>query len=86
VTHWPLLSILIWLPILGGVCTLRWAMPARGLRAGSRWLRRGHLPVQHPAVHRLRLASPAMQFVEQLAWIPAYDIHYTSARMASRWR
>ena len=37
-THWPLLSILIWLPILGGVCTL---LAGNARPGAARWIALG---------------------------------------------
>ena len=77
VTHWPLLSLLIWLPILGGVLTL-FAGNARPRLA--RWVALAFalatLALCVPLFAGFDLASPAMQYGERLAWIPAYDIQY----------
>jgi NADH-quinone oxidoreductase subunit M len=74
---WPILSIIIWLPIIGGLLVL-----ASGDRAPnvSRWL------ALFVAVVTFLLSLPlwsgfdsttaSMQFVEKAAWIPAYDIYY----------
>jgi NADH-quinone oxidoreductase subunit M len=74
---WPILSIIIWLPIIGGLLVL-----ASGDRAPnvSRWL------ALFVAVATFLLSLPlwsgfdsttaSMQFVEKAAWIPAYDIYY----------
>ena len=75
--NWPLLSLLIWLPILGGALVL--ALGER--RAGAaRWV---SLAVAL-AVFLLSLslfagfdyAAAGLQFVERREWIPAYDIQY----------
>jgi NADH-quinone oxidoreductase subunit M len=73
----PLLSLLVWLPILGGAVALlagnarpqlaRWialAFAAATLVA-SLWLFTG-----------FDFGNPGMQFIEQHAWVPAYDIQY----------
>ncbi|GAB1407742.1 NADH-quinone oxidoreductase subunit M [Thermomonas brevis] len=77
VTHWPLLSLLIWLPILGGVVTLL-AGNARPQQA--RWIALAFALATFlltiPLFAGFDLASPAMQFLEERAWIPAYDIQY----------
>ena len=75
--NWPLLSVLIWLPILGGLLTLAFgdARAAQGkvfallvavaTFAASLMLFAGH-----------DVSSPAMRFVEDHAWIPSFDIRY----------
>jgi len=75
--NWPLLSVLIWLPILGGLLTLAFgdARAAQGkvfallvavaTFAVSMMLFAGH-----------DVSSPAMRFVEDHAWIPSFDIRY----------
>ena len=77
VTHWPLLSLLIWLPILGGVCSLlagnkrpqlaRWVALAFALATFALTI---------PLFSGFEMGTAAMQFVEQHAWIPAYDLQY----------
>ena len=73
----PLLSLLVWLPILGGALCLalgdarpqaaRWAALAVALAC---------LLLSVPLFTGFDLANPGMQFVERHAWIPAYDIGY----------
>ncbi len=75
--NWPLLSLLIWLPILGGAVVL--ALGDTRAQA-ARWT---SLAVA-VAVFLLSVtlftgfdyAATAMQFVERRAWVPAYDIQY----------
>jgi NADH-quinone oxidoreductase subunit M len=76
--NWPLLSVLIWLPILGGLLTLAFGdaraqqgkvfalVVAVATFAASLMLFAGH-----------DYASPAMRFVEDLPWIPSFDIRYS---------
>lgn len=77
VTHWPLLSLLIWLPILGGVFTL---MAGNKRPELARWLALGFamltFALSIPLFTGFDAGTAAMQFVEQRAWIPAYDIQY----------
>ncbi len=77
VTHWPLLSLLIWLPILGGVFTL---MAGNKRPELARWLALGFalltFALSIPLFTGFDASTAAMQFVEQRAWIPAYDIQY----------
>jgi len=74
---WPLLSVLIWLPIIGGVLTLAFGdaraqqgkvfalLVALATLAVSLLLFAGH-----------DYSSAAMRFVEDRAWIPSFDIRY----------
>src|SRR5690606_5616320 len=76
-SSWPLLSVLIWLPILGGLLTLafgdarqtqaKWfaLLVAVATFALSLFLFAGH-----------DTGSAAMRFVEDRAWIPSFDIRY----------
>ncbi|HBH35738.1 MAG TPA: NADH-quinone oxidoreductase subunit M [Gammaproteobacteria bacterium] len=73
----PILSIVIWLPIIGGLLVLGSGDKAPNV---SRWL------ALFVAVATFLLSIPlwsgfdsgtaAMQFVEKAAWIPAYHINY----------
>ncbi|WP_333622190.1 NADH-quinone oxidoreductase subunit M, partial [Stenotrophomonas indicatrix] len=74
-SNWPLLSVLIWLPILGGalILAIRDAQTARWASLGvavltfvaSLSLLGGYNP-----------GIDALQFVETHAWIPTYNIGY----------
>ncbi len=77
-SNWPLLSILVWLPILGGAMVL-----ALGNRAGAaRWLSLAialvvfAISVPLFTGYDASAAAATMQFVEAREWIPAYDIQY----------
>ena len=77
-SNWPLLSILVWLPILGGAMVL-----ALGNRAGAaRWLSLAialavfAISVPLFTGYDASSAAATMQFVEAREWIPAYDILY----------
>jgi len=77
VANLPLLSVLIWLPILGAVAVL--AM-GNGRAVAARWLGLA-VAVLTFGLSLLLLtgfdhANPGMQFVETHAWIPAYKIGY----------
>ncbi len=76
-SNWPLLSVLIWLPILGGALVLA----VGNARAdAARWL--GLAVAVLTFVFSIGLligfdyANPGLQFVETRAWIPTFDIHY----------
>ncbi|MDQ3229962.1 MAG: NADH-quinone oxidoreductase subunit M [Pseudomonadota bacterium] len=75
--NWPLLSLLIWLPILGGAALLALG---NGRPQNARWIALAValvcVALSIPLFSAFDFASPAMQFVETHAWIPAYDIHY----------
>ncbi len=75
---WPLLSLVVWLPIIGGIAVLM-----SGDRGDSEGSRRLALIVAL-ATFILSLGlytnfdsgTAAMQFVERHAWIDAFDIYY----------
>jgi len=77
VSNWPLLSVLIWLPMLGGVAVLALGNARPG---AARWTALAVALLTFAASLGLLTgrdaAIPVMQFVEQRAWIPAYDIGY----------
>ena len=74
-SNWPLLSILIWLPILGGgvILALRNAQAARWVSLVVAVLT---FLLSLPLLTGYDTANDALQFVEQHAWIPSYDIGY----------
>ncbi|HEY6642944.1 NADH-quinone oxidoreductase subunit M [Povalibacter sp.] len=74
---WPILSVLIWLPIAAGVALL--LLGDRGIALG-RWVALG-ATVATFAISTLLythfdLTTAEMQFVEKLAWIPALSSWY----------
>jgi len=77
VSNWPLLSILIWLPILGGALIL-----ALGNQRASaaRWVALGvsllTLAASVPLLTGFDFSNPGMQFVERHSWVPAFNIWY----------
>jgi len=77
VSNWPLLSVLIWLPMLGGalILALGNARPS-----AARWTALATALLTFVAsiglLTGIDAADPGMQFVEAHAWIPAYDIGY----------
>ena len=71
----PLLSLLIWVPIVAGIIVLR---AGSGSPGRARWLAligalAGLLPVI-PLVAGFQNGVPAMQFVENVKWLPSFDI------------
>ena len=75
--NWPLLSLLIWLPILGGVFVL--ALGERRPQA-ARWVSLAIallvFVLSLPLFIGFDYAAIGMQFVERRQWIPAFDIQY----------
>jgi NADH-quinone oxidoreductase subunit M len=80
--HWPLLSthllsILIWLPIVGGALAL---MLGNRRAQTARWLALtvalATFVLSIPLLTAFDFASAGLQFVERREWIPAYDIQY----------
>ncbi len=76
-SNWPLLSTLIWLPILGGALVL--ALGNRRANA-ARWVALGvallTFVASLPLLTGFDFANPGMQFVERHAWIPTFNIWY----------
>ncbi len=74
---WPLLSILVWLPILGGALAL--ALGNQRPQA-ARWLALtvavATFALSVPLLTGFDHFTSALQFVEQRQWIPAYGIQY----------
>ena len=75
--NWPLLSLLTWLPILGGALLL---LMGNGRVRAARWTALAFavaaLALTVPLFAGFDLADPGMQFVESRSWIAAYDIRY----------
>jgi NADH-quinone oxidoreductase subunit M len=74
----PLLSLLIWVPILAGIVVL--CTSSERAAARSRWLAlvgalAGFVPVIPLATH-FDNAFAGMQFVENVRWLPSFDIAY----------
>ncbi|MFA5685428.1 MAG: NADH-quinone oxidoreductase subunit M [Lysobacteraceae bacterium] len=76
-SNWPLLSLLIWLPIVGGFIALAVGRERPGMARGFALLvALATFALSIPLYTGLDLARADMQFVESLAWIPAYGIRY----------
>ncbi|MBA3486072.1 MAG: NADH-quinone oxidoreductase subunit M [Lysobacter sp.] len=73
----PLLSLLIWLPILGGFATLAFGNErANAARWFATLVAVATLAASLLLFTGFDLANPGMQFVENHDWIAAYDIRY----------
>ncbi len=74
----PLLSLVIWVPILMGGLVLATGSDQNAVLA--RWLALAGafagFVVAIPLYTGFVLGTPAMQFVELVPWIPAFNIHY----------
>ncbi|GHH52852.1 MULTISPECIES: NADH-quinone oxidoreductase subunit M [Gammaproteobacteria] len=74
-SNWPLLSVLIWLPIVGGALILA-LRNAQAARWASLLVAVVTFLLSLPLLSGYDTGNDALQFVEQHAWIPAYDIGY----------
>lgn len=77
-SDFPLLSLVVWLPVLGGLLVL--AVGASGNNCAVRWTAllaaiAGFL-VSLPLYTGFDVATAEMQFVEKVSWIPAFNINY----------
>ena len=73
----PLLSLLVWLPILGGVALLAMGrLPANTARWAALAISLLALVLSVGLVTGFDMANPGMQFVENKPWIASYDIFY----------
>jgi len=76
-THFPLLSLLVWLPIVGGaLCLVFGDARPRAARWTALLFALATLAATVPLLTGFDYAEAGMQFVERHAWIPAYDIEY----------
>ena len=72
----PLLSLLIWLPVLGGGLILLAGRDAVTARRLALALSVAEFLCALPLYARFDTSSASMQFVEHLPWIEAFNIHY----------
>ena len=73
----PLLSLLIWLPIVGGALLLAMGrMPANQARWTGLAISLLVLALSMPLLGGFDYSNPGLQFVENKAWMPAWDIFY----------
>ena len=76
-THLPLLSLLVWLPIVGGaLCLALGDARAQAARWTALLFALATLLVSVPLFTGFDFNDAGMQFVELHPWIPAYDIQY----------
>ncbi|MEJ1098605.1 MULTISPECIES: NADH-quinone oxidoreductase subunit M [unclassified Pseudoxanthomonas] len=77
-SNWPLLSIVIWLPILGGALVLALGNARAGM---ARWVALVvallTLVFSVPLLTGFNFADPGMQFAEKHEWVPAFNIWYS---------
>ncbi|NPA71300.1 MAG: NADH-quinone oxidoreductase subunit M [Gammaproteobacteria bacterium] len=76
-TGFPILSTLIWLPIIGGLLVL---FAGRNNDSAAKWLSLATVVATFilsiPLWTGFDNSTASMQFVEQVAWIPMFNIHY----------
>ncbi len=72
----PLLSLLIWVPIVGGALTMALGHRQTAARWFALFVALACLALSVQMYAGFDLHGPAMQFVERHAWIPAYNIRY----------
>ena len=74
---WPILSVTIWLPIVGGLLVLMSGDKAPGV---SRWaallVALLTLVLSIPLYTGFDSSTAQMQFVENVTWIPMFDVNY----------
>jgi NADH-quinone oxidoreductase subunit M len=75
--EFPWLTLIIWLPIIGGIVVIASGDKAPDL---TKWLALGFALVTFlfslPLWFGFDQTTAAMQFVERAAWIPTFDVHY----------
>ena len=75
---WPLLSLVIWIPIIGGVVVLASANDARPLQVRVLSLLVAILTfiISIPLYSDFQIGTAAMQFQENASWISTFNINY----------
>ncbi|HEX5340037.1 MAG TPA: NADH-quinone oxidoreductase subunit M [Gammaproteobacteria bacterium] len=75
--HFPILSVLLWLPIAGGLIVL---VAGRIAPTSVRWLALlfslVSFAISIPLWTEFDTSTAAMQFVEKLPWISTFNVHY----------
>ncbi|MBS0193319.1 MAG: NADH-quinone oxidoreductase subunit M [Proteobacteria bacterium] len=72
----PLLSLLIWVPIVGGVLTMALGQRAAAARWFALFIGLAGLALSVQLWMGFDAGGHAMQFVERHAWVPSYNINY----------
>lgn len=77
--HWPLLTLLIWLPVFGAVCILFVGSDTKAIYARFLALFFSFLSLAVALIVFFLFDStiPDFQFHEDVSWIPSYGIRYT---------
>jgi len=74
---WPILSATIWLPIIGGLLVLMSGDKAPGVtRWAALWIAILTFLVSIPLYTGFDNSTAQMQFVENVPWIPMFEINY----------
>lgn len=74
---WPLLSLLVWLPMLSGVLVLLFAgRSSNTARWMSLFASLGIFLLSLPLAFNFDAAQAAMQFVERYPWVPSFKVEY----------
>ncbi len=75
---WPILSLVIWLPIIGGIAVLATAKESRPMqtRVLSLFVAILTFVLSIPLYSDFQLGTPLMQFQENTPWITAFNINY----------
>lgn len=71
---WPLLSLVIWLPIVGGVVTLLWGDV--GARRMALVFSLATFALTIPLYTGFDTSTASMQFREFVPWLPSFNINY----------
>lgn len=76
--HWPLLSLFIWLPVIGGIVVLFTGGDKNAARARyiALFFALINVALCIPLYLHFDFNTYTMQFQENVAWIPAYGIRY----------
>ncbi|MGB5397574.1 MAG: NADH-quinone oxidoreductase subunit M [Gammaproteobacteria bacterium] len=77
-TDWPLLSLTVWVPILGGLAVLLAGDKgdANGMRRLGLMISIATFVLSLGLYTGFNIETSDMQFVERANWIPAFDIYY----------
>lgn len=78
-SQWPLLSLLIWIPIIGGLSLLGFTQERfqQGVRWASLAIVSVTLVLSVILLAGFDTTTASMQFTENMLWVPALNIHYS---------